>query len=437
MTQARPTTCWALPGAPTATALAADVRAGRTDPVELLERSLARIAEADGDIRAFVLVNQAGARREAEQRLSQLRAGDPLGPLHGVPIGVKDIFDVCGQLTRAGSDVPPGLPATKDAEAVRRLRSAGAVVVGRTRTHEFACGLTTQHPLHGGTHNPWDTTRVPGGSSGGSAAAVAAGMVAMALGTDTACSIRLPAAWCGLVGFKPTWGAVSLEGCLALAPSLDHGGALVRDVADARLAMEVLTSQPVAQPASLAGLRIGVNGTEPPAGVDATEVAVPLQDRLSWIYGVVMGREAVREHRAAGRWPQYADLYGADVRARYERFDQTTPEQAEEAVELHDRLRQEAAELFERIDLLLLPVAATPPSTTADPDVVHLGGQVVEVRASVLPWTVLANLCGLPACSVPTGLDEDGLPTSLQVVGPPGADARVLDAAAAYAMPLG
>ena len=431
---------WAV-AAPSAVELAADVRAGRTDPVELVERALARIAECDGDVGAFVHVDADGARAQARAAAA---VRDPRGPLHGVPVAVKDLFDVAGQVTRAGSQVPAGPPATRDAPAVARLRAAGAVVVGRTRTHEFAWGITTQHAVLGGTRNPWDTSRVPGGSSGGSAAAVAAGVVPLALGTDTGCSIRLPAAWCGLVGHKPTHGTVPLEGAVPLAPSLDHGGALVRTLADARLAHEVLSGHALPPVAPLAGLRVGVVARPRRAG--------PARRR-----GRAARRGAAARGRAAARRPSGGAVRGraggggagvapgdrplAGLRRRVRAGRPGAAARVRAAGDgaggagagLRDELRRRTAELFDEVDLVLMPVAVCGPPTTADPDRAVLPDGPGPVRDGVLPWTVWADLCGLPACAVPAGLDGDGLPVGLQVVGPPGADARVLDAAAALA----
>lgn len=426
--------------APSASRLAADVRDGRADPVELVDRALARLAACDEHVQAFALVDAEAARAQARVA--------PDGPLRGVPVGVKDLFDVAGQVTAAGSLVPAGPPAAADAVAVARLRAAGAVVLGRTRTHEYAWGLTTQHEVLGGTRNPWDTTRVPGGSSGGSAAAVAAGIVPLALGTDTGCSIRLPAAWCGLVGHKPTWGTVPLDGCVPLAPSLDHGGALVRTVEDVRLALLVLGGLKLPQPAPVHGLRAGVvRGPMTPGvaaaladvddrvvalGLSLREVALPLADRLGEAYSGVQAGEALAWHRGTGRWPAHAQAYGTDVRGYLERAERAGPERLAAAGALREELRRRVAALFTDVDVLLLPVAGSGPPAISSADLTALA----TVRDAVLPWTVLANLCGLPACSVPVGLDDDGLPVGLQVVGPPGADGRVLDLAEQLQAPL-
>ena len=431
--------------APSVGELAAQVAAVQVDPAELTERALARLAECDDELRAFVHVDAAGARAQARHPLP--------GPLSGVPVAVKDLFDVAGQVTRAGSLVPAGAPAAADAALVARLRAAGAVVIGRTRTHEFAWGVTTQHEVLGGTRNPWDTARVPGGSSGGSAAAVAAGIVPLALGTDTGASLRLPAAWCGLVGHKPTWGAVPLDGCVPLAPSLDTGGALVRTVADVRVLLRVLGGPVLPPPGPVRGLRAGVVRVPAAAAVrvalDAAydravglglalrDVELPLADRLVATYVGVQAGEALAWHRGTGRWPRYAADYGADVRSYLERADAAGEQQAVEAAELRTELRRRVAALFEQVDVLLLPVATSGPPRTATPNTtVDARGEPVPVRDAVLPWTVLANLCGLPACSVPAGLDADGLPVGVQVVGPAGADARVLDIAEQLQVPL-
>lgn len=367
-----------------------------------------------------------------------------------MPVAVKDLFDVQGEVTTAGSQVPPAGPAARDALAVARLRRAGAVVVGRTRTHEFAWGVTTWHPRLGGTRNPWDLDRVPGGSSGGSAAAVAAGIVPLALGTDTACSVRLPAAWCGVVGHKPTYGTVPVEGVLPLSPSFDHVGVLTHDADDARLALAVLTGQQLDQPASIDGTALGVaDGPGLPKpdvgigrmlrvivdravdrGMRPRPVSLPLTDRLSEIYRVVQAGEALAWHRSTGRWPAHASAYSDEIYRRLRFCEQVTPERAVAARGLLRELRKRVSGVFECLDLLLMPVAASGPPRIAEANVE--GRDVpADLGSRILPWTLLPSLCGLPACSIPTGFDDEGMPVGLQLVGRPGADAQVLDVAGA------
>lgn len=451
-------TSFAIPDAPSALELAAVLRAGGLDPVEAVELALARIVETDDLLGAFVTVDAERARSAAREAWRTLRAGEPVGPLHGVPVGVKDLIDVEGQVTRAGSEIPPGAAARRDAEMVARLRVAGAIPIGRTRTHEFAWGITTQHPRLGGTRNPHNPSRIPGGSSGGSAAAVAAGMVPLALGTDTGGSLRLPAAFCGLVAHKPTHGLVPLDGVTPLAPSLDTGGALVRTVADARVSVELLSGRPLAPPATIAGLRIGLaDGVGLPAlnpdvaaavrhaadGLavrvrEVVELRLPLADRGVESYRGIQGREALDWHRATGRWPRYANVYGDDVRARLSACEAMSAEELAAADALRVQLRQAMERVFERVELLMLPVASCGPSTVAAPNSVvrQVVGQHGDLRVAVLPWTVPANLGGWPACSVPIGRDADGLPIGVQILGPAGSDARVLDVAAEVAVAL-
>lgn len=436
--------------APTTAVLAAEIRRGRLDPRDALEATLDRIAECDDVVGAFVEVDVDGARAQARECALAARRGETTGPLHGVPVGVKDLFDVRGQQTKAGSKLAPGPAAAKDAVAVARLREAGGVIVGRTRTHEFAWGITTQHADLGGTRNPWDSRRVPGGSSGGSAAAVAAGMVPLALGTDTGASIRLPALWCGLVGHKPSYGTVPLDGVVPLARSLDHGGALVRDATDARLALEVLSGRPIGASESLRGRKVGIVNPDDlptcaPSVVSALEsaahavtglggrvqpVVLPLARQYVRIYRGVQAGEALEWHRSTGHWPASKDCYGADVRQHLEAAEALPAREAAETAALRTELRHGIDALFDSVDLLLMPVAGCGPSWVDDPNLIEIEGQQIPLRDAVLPCTALANLCGLPACSLPIGSDEHGLPTGVQLLARTGRDKLVLDAVA-------
>lgn len=431
--------------------LAAAVRSGQRTPSELVEQALDRMTVVQPHVNAFTSAAAGRARQESVTLTAEARAGQWRGPLHGVPVAVKDLFDVAGEVTGAGSRLPPtGRLADADAEAVRRLRAAGAVVIGRTRTHEYAWGLTTQHDALGGSRNPHDTDRVPGGSSGGSAAAVAAGVVPLALGTDTAGSIRLPAAWCGLVGHKPTHGRVSLAGVVPLAPALDHAGALVCSVPDARLALAVLSGDQVGRNITgLKGIRIGrpVDPSLPvsdravhqvvldaaaaatSAGASIHDVAVPAWRLLRNVFVVLQGNQAVRYHRSLGHWPARSHLYDSGVRSRLTAAESVTPADVERAQSDLAALRRDALALFDEVDVLLQPVAGSGPSRVAHPDVVMVDGQPADLREQVLPHTLLASLCGLPACSIPAGLDADGLPVGVQVIGPPHRDDLVLDVA--------
>ena len=349
------------------------------------------------------------------------------GPLAGKAFAVKELFDVAGTLTTAGTEVAfTQEPADHDAPAVARLRQAGARLVGRTRSHEFAWGITTRHPRLGGTVNPHDPARVAGGSSGGSAAAVAAGLVDFALGTDTGGSTRIPAAFCGVVGYKPAYGRIPLDGVVPLAPTLDHVGILARTVADAVLVADIAAGDdPVPLPDTPPDdLRIGV------VGVD---LELPTVDA---VHQTIQRTEALAVHRALGTWPAQAHLYGDDVRARLEHAETVTAEEADAAYRRRHELIETETERLADYDAILLPTAPCGPSTVADPDHVVVDGRRVPLRDAVMPSTFYANVVGFPAFSVPTGTDADGMPVGLQLLAVPARARRLAAAAAALAVTI-
>ena len=373
------------------------------------------------------------------------------GPLHGVAVGVKELFAVRGLPWTAGSLTRRDVVADEDAAAVARLRAAGALIVGMTRSHEFGWGLPTWHDTLGGPRNPWDLDRITGGSSGGSAAAVAAGMVPLALGTDTGCSIRLPAAFCGVVGMKPTHGRISTSGVVPLAPSFDHVGVLAAEVDEAVRALQVLgLTEPHEPRPDLAGLVVGV--PDRPQGIPLPEhrqrsvdaaieacrargaavrtVELPPAADVADIYAAVQRGEALPIHRDELRtWPAQADRYGSDVRGHLERAESATQADYPAAVRRLLELREQTAAVLAEVDVLLTPVAACAPAPTASPHEVEVDGRPVPLRDAVLPYTQLQDLCGLPACAVPAGVDRHGLPVGVQVSGRPWADLLVLDLA--------
>ena len=377
------------------------------------------------------------------------RAG---GPLSGLTFAAKDLFDTEGVPTAYGSPMFTGHVATADAEAVGRLREAGAILVGKTTTHEFAWGMTGCNRHFGTGRNPWSLAHVTGGSSAGSAAALAADEVPLALGSDTGGSIRIPAAFCGVSGLKPTYGLVDTAGVFPLAPSLDHAGPMARTPDDLRLALEVLA--PAGRPATprdLRGLRVGVcaqvAGVEPTArvrqavenaaavlagsGCETTAVAVERDDSARRAFAVVQQAEALAVHRRAGLWPSRRAEYGDDVRGRLEGAESVMlDEQVAAAIE-RERLRVRLDRLFEAVDLLLMPVSPSPPVEWGLEDLDHLGERRL-IRDLVLPVTSPLNLAGVPACAVRGGFDELELPIGLQLVGPRGTDATVLTAASAF-----
>ncbi|HWD06233.1 MAG TPA: amidase [Amycolatopsis sp.] len=410
-------------------ALAADLRAGRLSPRDLVETALAEAARRQPELNAFITLDEAGARAAADRAILELADGVDRGPLHGLPAGVKDVLDVAGLPTTAGSRHLAGHVATRDAESVRRLREAGVIVLGKTATHEFACGPTGDRAATGPARNPWATDRMTGGSSSGSAAAVAAGIVPLALGTDTGGSVRVPSACCGTVGLKPT-SATTDPGLLPLAPSFDTVGPVAGDITGCRLLWTVLSGQ---QPAP-GGSRIAwvrpdfpvdpeiVRLTRPHAG---EEVTIRGLADLRTAYRTIQGREAHTVH--TGRLATAPQLYDNEVRERLQAGAAVTEAACTEAWQLRDRVRAVVTDLFRHHDFLALPTIplVAPP---IDARTATIGTTTVDVVSALLaltsPWSVL----GLPALSVPAGFAH-GLPVGLQLVGPPGSEHRLLTTA--------
>ena len=428
---------------------AAAVRNGAVAPSELVESVLRRIEAVEPDLHAFTHVDRAGAEAQAEALTREAADGAWRGPLHGVPVAIKDIFDVAGLPTRCGSrlfdDAPP---AAVDAEAVARLRSAGAVVVGKTATHELACGVYTEP-----ARNPWDLERCCGGSSGGSAAAVAAGAAAAATGSDTGGSIRIPAALCGIVGVKPTYGLVSRRGVAALSWSLDHVGPLARSVEDAAAVLEAMAGvelRPLPD-LDLAAVRLGVPDTpvltrvQPEvrarfeeacaalaaAGAAVVDVPLPeLEETLPVEFAIVMA-EAASYHARAVR--ERSELIGAGIRELLRSGALLPAEDYLAAQRLRAAIRAAVARAFadHELDALLTPTLPLPAYAPTDERVVIEGVEEPVIEAAVRT-TAPFNLTGLPVVSVPSGLAGGRLPVALQLVGRPRGERRLLALARAY-----
>jgi aspartyl-tRNA(Asn)/glutamyl-tRNA(Gln) amidotransferase subunit A len=428
-------------------------------PVELVDACLDRIAALDGHLRALVTVLDTRARTDARRAERQITAGDYLGPLHGIPIAIKDLADVEGVPTRAGSAIlATAGPAARDATVVARLRRAGAIVLGKTTTHEFAFSVFTPP-----TRNPWDLNRVPGGSSGGSAVAVATGMVYAALGSDTGGSIRIPAAACGVVGLKPTYGRVSKAGVIPLAWSLDHVGPLVRRVADAAVFLAAVAGPDPEDPTTsdvpsddyvadlergVAGLRIGIldryfrTRVDPvvaarletaqdrlvAAGAESTIVSIPALDRVLDVHYLTILAEAATYHRA-----RYADRlteYGADVQ-QFLATGASIP--AIDYIEAQRARRGVLADMFaafRQVDLLLTPTLPIEAPAIGQ-EIITWGDEDEDALTTLIRFTCPFNQTGLPAITVPCGRGACGLPIGIQVIGPPFAEKRILCAAAA------
>jgi aspartyl-tRNA(Asn)/glutamyl-tRNA(Gln) amidotransferase subunit A len=427
------------------------VREKEVSPVELVERSLERL-ERWQVTNAFSQVRPEEALDEARTRADALARGEPAGILAGVPLAVKELFDVAGWESSGCSLAYRGNVARRDAEAVRRLREEGAVVVGKTNQHELAAGATNVISACGPTKNPWNTQAITGGSSGGSAAAVAARIVPLALGSDTGGSIRIPCSFCGTTGLKPTTGRVSMEGAMVLAPTLDTAGPIGIDSADLALALSVLLDDPAlleesARPAD--GLWVGVAGgffaerIHPDIAMAVEEVRAAFEGagvrtRDGTLGDIRDGPEVW--NRVA--WPEFAAAHGRLLR-RPETLYPRTRNRLEygaacTAVDyLHARER--AAEIREvflaalrDVDVLLAP--ATPfPAPRADQEEVDVGGASWDVHRGGPAWlTRPVNLAGVPALAMSAGFSREGMPLGVQLIGRPGEEATLLRLARSF-----
>jgi aspartyl-tRNA(Asn)/glutamyl-tRNA(Gln) amidotransferase subunit A len=352
----------------------------------------------------------------------------------GTPVAVKDLLDTEGLVTTYGSSLFAEHVPKHSAESVRRIEAAGYAVAGKTNLHEFAYGITSQNVHYGTVPNPRHLGRVAGGSSGGSAAAIAAGDVELALGTDSGGSIRIPAAWCGIVGFKPTYDLVPLAGCFPLAPSYDHVGPLASSVAGClELVHALVPGFEATRVDSLGDLRVAVAWLEHAdplvaARVDAAVAHIPNRELLDFPFpdpgeNLLFMREVADVHRAL--FPEHEDEYDERVRTKIERCLEVTEDEAAEATRLRELYREECAELIEPFDLLLTPTMAF----VAPPDDVDER----EIRRRGIQFTYPFDSLGWPALALPCGAAEDGLPASVQLSGPQNADAHVLAAGALLA----
>lgn len=458
---------FADPPCASAAELAAAIRRRELSPVEATRAALDAIAQTQGALNAFVTVLADDALAAARAAEAAVLRGDPLGPLHGVPFAVKDLFEVKGHRTTCGSAVMAHYVSQADATAVQRLRAAGAILVGKTATHEFAFGPTTDSPYHGPVRNPHDLGRVAGGSSGGSGAAVAAGIVPLALGTDTGGSIRNPAALCGCVGLKPSYGRVSKAGVFPLSWSLDHPGPLTRTVADAALALAVLagpdpldpTALPLpgqdyvaaAQPGSLRGLRLGVPANWMAERVDegvrrcfaaavqalrdlgaeVEECTLPPSDVMMVVNRLITLGEAGAYH--ADLLAARGEAYGPDVRARLELGQFLLARDYLLGQRLRGELTRQMWAVMARYDALLTPTMPIPAAQIGQGIWTYADGSRETVPEAYIRTTAPFSVSGQPGLSVPCGFTPGGLPVGLQIVGRAYDEATVLRIGAAYA----
>lgn len=432
----------------------ARISSGELTPLELTESVLARIDAVEGRVGAFVTVTADTALRSAAAATAEIADGAYRGPLHGIPVAIKDLIDTAGVATTSSSRVREHHIPDADAAVVEALRAAGMVLVGKTHTHEFAYGGVTPT-----TRNPWNTARVVGGSSGGSAAAVSYGAAPAALGTDTAGSIRIPASLCGVVGLKPTYGRVSRVGVASLSWSLDHVGPLTRTVLGAAWMLNAMAGHDSRDPGSsgaavpdftdgiddgVRGLRVGVPGNYFTEGVDAeTErtvnaavevlrelgavlvpVEIPQAARFGAVITGIMMPEASAYHRRALR--ETPELYTDEVRTLLEVGETILATDYIDALRFRQSMKLAWKDMMRAVDVVVAPTVFTTALPADDPVHRWPDGSTETASVGYGRLSIPANLFGLPALQVPCGFSGDGLPIGMQILGRPFAEQTVL-----------
>lgn len=448
--------------------LAADFRSKSVSPVSVAEETLGRIERLNPRINCYIAVLRDSALHEAEQSEKRLEEGIPLGPLDGVPIAIKDLFYIKGVKCTAGSKILADNIASYDSTAVRRLKAAGAVLLGTTNLHEFAAGVTNVNPHYGAVRNPWNETRISGGSSGGSAVVVASGLAAGAIGTDTAGSVRIPASLCGVFGLKPTYGRVSRLGVIPLASSFDTVGTLTSCAWDAAAMLQVLAGHAVED--------VTTSATEVPdyssgmgTPLEGARVGVPklyfhdsIDSSVEKIFEGFMGKvesmgctiaEAdfdgilevggswlpIRRAEATAfhlRWLENSpSLYGDDVRKSLELGRQVRAVDYVNAQNARPLLIERFASSMKDCDVMAMP-ATSVPATPIGQTNTEIAGKQVEVYTALNRLTLPFNVVGFPAITLPAGLSA-GLPVGVQLVARPFEEASLLRFADSYELKFG
>ena len=430
------------------------IRESKSSPQELAEACYRQIERLNPKLNAFITVVD-----HQDALKAQLPASNsPSNSLQGIPMAVKDLFNTAGIRTTIGSKFFAEHVPETDAFVVEKLKQAGAIIVGKANTHEIALGITGNNPHYGTARNPWDTTRIPGGSSSGSAIAVATGMALGAIGTDTGGSIRIPASLCGVVGFKPTFGRVSTRGVFPLSWNLDHVGPLARCVRDAALIMQVIAVYDPDDPAAIKMLEgnylrhlandmkgrkiaLGIGAyidTSDPEVLKAVHAAAKVLESLgckvkevdvSWMEEAALANVTMLRADGAAvhrdRLKEHPDWFGDDIRRRLEDGAKTSSTDYVLARRTQTEVKKRCEQFFESHDFLI-----TPTTPIAAPTIE--GHDAVEQAARLTRFTAPFNLAGLPALSLPCGFTKEGLPIGLQIVSRAWADAKVLNAGYAF-----
>lgn len=443
---------------------AAQLRHRNLSPVELTRRALSRIEKLNPRLNAFITVTAEQALRDAESAEREMRRGKYRGLLHGIPITLKDNIWTKGVRTTAGAKFLGDFVPPTDARVAKKLCDAGAVLLGKTNLHEFAYGITTENPHYGATKNPWNTECIPGGSSGGSAAALAAGIGFGSVGTDTGGSIRIPAALCGIVGLKPTFGRVSCDGIVPLAVTLDHAGPLARSVEDVAIFLDAIAEDEMPNGNFQRAIRAAAKAKKSRTkwrlgwprdyffhrvdeevkrivekaarefekmGARVEEVSLPHVEDSAEPSTQIALAEALEYHESQGYFPAHAADYGADVRKRLEMGSAVRAVDYLKAQQVRERVREDFRAAFERVDAIIAPTTPCAAPRLGH-DTVKIAGETPSVRGALVRMNRPANFTGFPVISLPCGLTKRGLPIGMALHGPEWAEAKLLRIAFAY-----
>ncbi|MFQ6125711.1 MAG: amidase [Candidatus Heimdallarchaeota archaeon] len=441
------------------------IKTGEISPVELVEQLLARIEQLNIKLNTFVTIDFDRVKQAAKKAEKEIRVGKYRGPLHGIPIGIKDLIDTAGIVTTYGSAIYRNNIPNKDAMVVKRLKRAGAIPFFKTNTHEFALGITTNNLHFGPTRNPWNFDLIPGGSSGGSAAATAAHLCFAALGSDTGGSIRIPAAFCGLVGLKPTYGRVSLQGVFPLATSLDHVGPITKTVEDAAILLQVLAGFDEDDPRSLMapvpnyrdgfadatieGVQFAISKDLNPTPLDseverAFKTAISKIERLGGeildvrlasanmiedASSTILLAEAAVQHTEL--LAKYSDRYGANVIERFRAGQNIRIDEYIRAIRTREVILRECETLFQKVDFLMSPPTQIRPSKIGEKTVI-INSTKINVISGCTHFTRLGNITGIPTIVLPCGYSNDNLPLSIQFMAPKLGEPALLKMAYAF-----
>jgi aspartyl-tRNA(Asn)/glutamyl-tRNA(Gln) amidotransferase subunit A len=439
------------------------LRRREISPVDLVEATLARIERGNSRLNAFLTVLAEPALRQARASEREMRRGKTIGPLQGIPIALKDNFYTRGIRTTAGSKILSEFIPKENSEVAARLADAGAILLGKTNMHEFAYGITSENPHYGPVHNPWALERISGGSSGGSAAALAMGMCFASVGTDTGGSVRVPASLCGIVGLKPTFGLVSVAGTVPLAPSFDHAGPMARSVTDTCIMLEAIAEKyPKGFPrpdhralrkSRPRRIRVGWPKAYYFERVDsdvrrlveraaqtlaktlnARVAEVPLSGLAESVEAAtnVIVAEANYYHESKGYFPARAPEYGDDVRRHLERGAKLRAVDYMRGLAAKGGVTAELEAAFERTDVIVAPATPIAAPRIGETSIRTPGERETTVRAELLRMARPTNISGHPAISIPCGFTQGGLPVGLQLIGQKWGEAKLLSIALAY-----